>query len=77
VAPREGKKAAALNRLLPVFESRSLPRGCELFQLSNGTVELWVALSELLSDADDAETIRERFATLAIMEIFHLRFISG
>jgi hypothetical protein len=65
VAPREGKEAAALNRLLPVLESRSLPKGCELFQLSNGTVELWVALSEILSDANDAESIRERFASVA------------
>ena len=66
VVPRQGKKAAALERLMPVLDSRSVPRGCELFQLLNGTVELWVALSELLSDADDAISIRERFASLAV-----------
>jgi len=66
VTPRAGEEGAALDRLLPVLESGSLPRGLELFQLPNGTVELWTALSELLSDADDAISTRERFASLAV-----------
>jgi len=66
VTPRTGEEGAALDRLLPVLESGSLPRGLELFQLPNGTVELWTALSELLSDADDAISTRERFASLAV-----------
>jgi hypothetical protein len=65
VTPRVGEEAVALDRLLPVLESGSLPRGLELFQLPNGTVELWTALSELLSGADDAESIRDRFASVA------------
>jgi hypothetical protein len=65
VAPREGEASAALNRLNPVLEFYSLPKSCELFQLSSGTVELWVALSELLSDADNSGSIRERFANVA------------
>ena len=65
VTPRAGEEGAALDRLLPVLESGSLPRGCEMFQLSNGTVELWVAFSEFLSDSDDAESIRLRFASVA------------
>jgi hypothetical protein len=43
-----------------------LPAGCELFQLSSGTVELWVAFSDFLSGAEDAQHIRERFADLTM-----------
>ena len=66
VTPRVGEEGAALDRLLPVLECSSVPRGCEMFQLSNGTVEFWVAFSEFLSDSDNAETIRLRFAGLAV-----------
>jgi len=66
VAPRQGKEVEALHRLRPVLESANLPKGCEFLQLSSGTIELWVPLSELLSDADDAESIRERFASVAM-----------
>jgi hypothetical protein len=65
VTPRVGEERAALDRLLPVLESSSLPRGLELFQLPNGTVELWATFGALLADADDAESIRERFASFA------------
>lgn len=65
VTPRAGEEAAALDRLLPVLESGSLPRGLELFQLPNGTVELWTTLAAVFSDSDDAESIRQRFASIA------------
>jgi hypothetical protein len=66
VTPRAGEEGAALDRLLPVLESSSLPRGLELFQLPNGTVDLWTTFGALLADADDATSIRERFAGLAM-----------
>jgi hypothetical protein len=66
VTPRAGEEGAALDRLLPVLESRSLPRDLELFQLPNGTVERWATFGALLADAADAISIRERFAGLAM-----------
>jgi hypothetical protein len=65
VTPRDSEKTAALRRLLPVLESGSLPRGLELFQMPNGKVELWTTIGALLPDAEDAESIRKCFASVA------------
>lgn len=48
-----------------MLKSKVLPSGCDLVQLPSGTVELWIAISDFLSGAEDAERIRDRFADLA------------
>ena len=65
ITPRGGEEAAALDRLLPVLESGSLPKGLELFTLADGKVELSVAFDALLAGAEDAKSVRERFANVA------------
>jgi hypothetical protein len=73
VVPRPGEESAALDRLRPVLKSRALPDGLELFQLANGTVELWVTLSDILAGTGTAEAIRDRFAEVAAVFLEHLQ----
>jgi hypothetical protein len=64
VTPRPGEEHAAIERLTPVLQSASLPKGLQLFALPNqgGTVELSTGLAALLDGADDVEAVRARFA---------------
>lgn len=65
VTPRKGEEEGAIERLRPAVASNLFRRPPEIHRLPNGTVEFWVAFSELLAGAEDAETIRARFSSLA------------
>ena len=64
VTPRPGEEHAAIERLSPVLQSASLPKGLQLFALPNqeGTIELSTGLAALLDGANDVEAVRARFA---------------
>ncbi len=65
VTPRQGEEQGAIERLRPAVASGLFPRPPEIHRLPKGTVEFYVAFSELLAGAEDAETIRARFSSLA------------
>lgn len=72
MTPQPGEESSALDRLIPLLESNSLPRGIELFQLPNGTVELWTAFDALLAGTGNADSICDRFENIASMVLKHL-----
>jgi len=73
VTPRKGEEEGALERLRPAVAAGLFRNPPELHRHPNGTVEFWVALSELLAGAEAAEAIRARFSSLAEAVLLCLR----